>query len=295
MGNLVSVIINCYNGERYLSEAIESVLNQTHANWELIFWDNQSTDRSACIANSYQDARVKYFRAKKHTPLYEARNLALTKSKGDFIAFLDADDVWFRTKLERQLRCFENPDVGISCTNYFLEVHGKNRSIGHKKRKSEGFVLERLLKDYFVLMSSLMIRRSVLVASKSTFNKSYQIIGDFDLVIRLAGKNQLSYLESPEVLYRIHNDNLSIKSEELYLEELNSMRYEIRANKSFAPRSISLLNNYIGYISGIQSLSNKDRKTAIKHLTDMSLSLLQLRLLFAIGLPFFVFNFLRPS
>lgn len=295
MENLISVIINCYNGERYLNEAIESVLSQTHANWELIFWDNQSTDRSACIANSYQDERIKYFRAKKHTPLYEARSLALTKSKGDFIAFLDADDCWFCTKLERQLRCFENPDVGLSCTNYFLEVHGNNRSIGHRKRKSEGFVLDRLLKDYFVLMSSLMLRRSALVASKSTFNKRYQIIGDFDLVIRLASKNQLSYLESPEVLYRIHNDNLSKKSKELYLKELDLMRDEIQANKSLDSRSISLLSNYIWYISGIQSLSNKDRKTAIKNLTDMSFSLLQLRLLVAIGLPFFVFNFLRSS
>ena len=91
---LVSVIINCFNGEKYLSEAINSVLLQTYKNWELIFWDNQSSDRSAEIALSYDDPRIKYFYASKHTLLYEARNQAIEKSKGEFIAFLDVDDWW---------------------------------------------------------------------------------------------------------------------------------------------------------------------------------------------------------
>jgi len=76
---LVSVVMNCYNGEKYLREAIESVLTQTCQNWEIIFWDNQSTDRSAEIFKSYADPRLKYFYAPKHTWLYEARNYAIEK------------------------------------------------------------------------------------------------------------------------------------------------------------------------------------------------------------------------
>ena len=71
---LVSIIMNCYQGGRYLQFAIESVLTQTYQNWELIFWDNQSTDRSAEILKNYDDERIKYFYAPKHTLLYEARN-----------------------------------------------------------------------------------------------------------------------------------------------------------------------------------------------------------------------------
>ena len=67
---LVSILMNCYNGEKFLREAIESVLAQTYLNWELIFWDNQSTDQSADIFNSYDDKRLKYFYASKHTLLY---------------------------------------------------------------------------------------------------------------------------------------------------------------------------------------------------------------------------------
>ena len=76
---LVSVIMNCFNGEKYLSEAIESVITQKYENWELIFWDNQSSDRSKEIFNTYDDKRLKYFLSNKHTLLSEARSFAIEK------------------------------------------------------------------------------------------------------------------------------------------------------------------------------------------------------------------------
>jgi len=79
---LVTVVMNCYNGEKYLQKAIESVLSQTYSNWEIIFWDNQSHDKSAEIFKSYKDRRFKYFLAPKHTVRYEARNYAISKSSG---------------------------------------------------------------------------------------------------------------------------------------------------------------------------------------------------------------------
>ena len=102
--SLVSIIMNCYNGEKYLREALESVLAQTYQNWELIFWDNQSTDDSADIFKSYSDDKLKYFYAPKHTLLYEAKNSAIQKASGEFYAFLDVDDWWIPEKLEKQLQ-----------------------------------------------------------------------------------------------------------------------------------------------------------------------------------------------
>jgi len=93
--------MNAFNGEKYLREALDSVLKQSYANWELIFWDNQSTDKSSEIFLSYDDDRLKYFYAPSHTPLYEARNYAVEKSEGEFLAFLDVDDWWLPTKLEQ--------------------------------------------------------------------------------------------------------------------------------------------------------------------------------------------------
>ena len=97
---LVSILMNCYNGEKYLREALDSILAQTYKNWELIFWDNQSTDKSVEIFKSYADERLKYFYAPTHTLLYEARNYAIEKASGEFYAFINVDDWWEKEKLE---------------------------------------------------------------------------------------------------------------------------------------------------------------------------------------------------
>ena len=91
---LVSIIMNCHNGERFLKEAITSVYDQTYSNWEIIFWDNFSSDKSAEIAMSY-DERVKYFFNQNKTSLGEARNLAMNKASGKYVCFLDCDDMYF--------------------------------------------------------------------------------------------------------------------------------------------------------------------------------------------------------
>ena len=90
---LVSIIMNCYNGEQYLKEAIDSIYAQTYNNWEVIFIDNCSTDNSAEIAKSYEDERIKYHKVRKNIPLYAARNIAINKCNGEYIGFLDCDDI----------------------------------------------------------------------------------------------------------------------------------------------------------------------------------------------------------
>ena len=117
---LVSVIMNCFNGERYLRDSIDGVISQTYKNWEIIFWDNQSVDKSAEIFKSYNDKRLKYFFANEHTSLYKARNLAIEKSKGDFISFIDTDDLWNKNKLELQLPYFKDPKVGVVYSNLWI-------------------------------------------------------------------------------------------------------------------------------------------------------------------------------
>ena len=103
---LVSVIINCHNGEKFLDNCIISVLNQTYKNWEIIFFDNNSSDKSSKQIKSYKDQRIKYFKSKKTYTLYKARNLAVSKSDAEFITFLDVDDWLVKTKLEEQIIFF---------------------------------------------------------------------------------------------------------------------------------------------------------------------------------------------
>ena len=91
---LVSIIVNCYNGEKYILQTLKSILSQEYEKFEVIFIDNCSTDLSAKIYKSVKDKRFRYFKTRKNINLYKARNLALKKCKGEFVSFLDADDWW---------------------------------------------------------------------------------------------------------------------------------------------------------------------------------------------------------
>jgi len=109
----VSVIVNCYNGEKHLKEAIDSIYAQTFDDWEIIFFDNSSTDLSAQIAGNY-DERLKYHLNDKTIPLGHARKKALDMASGDWIAFLDTDDIWEKVNLETQMTLLEGSDYVLS-------------------------------------------------------------------------------------------------------------------------------------------------------------------------------------
>ena len=126
--SLVSVIINCFNGDKYLHKALNSVVAQTYKNWEIIFWDNQSVDKSAEIFKSYKDARFKYYYAPKHSKiLYEARNYAIAKANGDFFAFLDVDDWWKENYLSSREKLFNNENYDYFYSNVFMFYEKYNK------------------------------------------------------------------------------------------------------------------------------------------------------------------------
>ena len=102
MKKLVSILVNCHNGEKYLNEAIDSILKQSYQNFEIIFFDNASTDKSLNIIKNYQDIRINIYQSKDFLTLYEARNKALDYCKGDFISFLDVDDFWHVDFLKKE-------------------------------------------------------------------------------------------------------------------------------------------------------------------------------------------------
>lgn len=131
---LISVIMNCYNGETYLRESIDSVLSQTYNNWEIIFWDNQSTDNSAKIFKSYKDNRLHYFLAEQFTTLSRARNLAVSKANGEWINFLDCDDVLLPEKMSCQM------DIIINEKTELGFIYGEMRIIGSHFKSSSMWV-----------------------------------------------------------------------------------------------------------------------------------------------------------
>jgi competence ComEA-like helix-hairpin-helix protein len=137
---LVSIIMSCYNSDVYLKEAIDSIYMQSYQNWEIIFWDNGSTDNSASIANSY-DKRLRYFFVEKTTPLGKARNLALKEAQGMYVAFLDCDDVFLPDKIKIQLSAMKENNAVLSYGSW-VKINAKGeelttlKGIGKQKAKA---------------------------------------------------------------------------------------------------------------------------------------------------------------
>lgn len=200
---LVSVIINCYNGEKYLREAIDSVIAQTYTNWEIIFWDNQSTDSTAEKVKSYKDERIRYFYAPEHTPLGEARNLAMKEAKGEYITFLDSDDMWYRQFLESAIAVLEvNRDYGAYYSNGY-NLKGNEKSLKNSL-KSKRYLVKDIIKDYRVDVSGCVIRASIVNDNNIVFNNKYQLIEDYDFYIKIAHKADYFYDGTPLIVCRIH-------------------------------------------------------------------------------------------
>lgn len=231
---LVTVIMNCFNGEAYLREAVDSLLQQSYENWELIFWDNQSEDSSAQIIESYDDLRIRYCYAEEHTGLGEARSRALAHAKGEWIGFLDVDDFWFTDKLSRQMEAIGRADheVGMAYCRceYFRDIAKEGDLIERQTRVcpgSETLPQESLADElYFgnlIPFPSLLYRHQALLEIGGI--PPYKHPPDYYMSLAIASR--FGAIAVDEVLcgYRLHDSNLSWSiKEDGYREPIDIVR-----------------------------------------------------------------------
>ena len=242
---LVSIIINCYNGEKYLHKAIKSVLGQNYHHWEIIFYDNNSIDKSSSILKSYKDIRIKYFKSKKTYPLYKARNLAIAKCKGELISFLDVDDWWVKTKLNKQVKVFlENQNVDVLYSNiYIYDEKKKIKKIYIKKKLNYGQITQKLIDRFEMSILSAVIKKKIFNQIK--FDNRYTIIGDFDFFVRLSLIKNIAAIQEPLAYYRLHDSNLTTKRIDLNIKELENWVFEKAKNKNFKLFNFSKVHDLI--------------------------------------------------
>lgn len=212
--------MNCFNGEKYLRQSIQSVINQKYKNWELVFFDNFSSDKSFSIAKSFKNKKIKLFKSRKYLKLYKARNIALKKTKGKFIAFLDVDDLWHHSKLKLQIEYLINSKKNFVFSNYYLLRGNKKIKSGYLSLFKEGHVTQSLLDNYWLGILTVLMEKKLFKNRK--FNSNYEIIGDFDFFIKLSINNYFGYISKPLAFYRVHNDNFSQKKIDLWIKELKS-------------------------------------------------------------------------
>ncbi|MBD5625980.1 MAG: glycosyltransferase [Desulfovibrio sp.] len=221
----VSVIMNCLNCARDVGAALESVRRQTFQDLEIIFWDNGSTDESAAIAKAY-GPQLRYFYGAETVPLGAARNLALAEAGGRYVAFLDCDDLWRPTKLEKQVALFEaNARVGLVCTD--TEIADGRRVLSRVFAQSapgRGRVFAELMARQWISMSSAMVRREALESvacgpageegagcAGRWFDESLNVCEEADLFYRIAHDWELDYIDEPLTVWRVHGGNTTFR------------------------------------------------------------------------------------
>jgi glycosyltransferase involved in cell wall biosynthesis len=215
---LVSVIMNCYNGEKYLKEAIDSVLKQTYTNWELIFWDNQSTDDSPIIVKSYDDKRICYYYSESNKPLSAARNLAIQKANGEYVAFLDSDDVWLPEKLQKQIYGLtKQSNAGISYCGFETLLTSDTESAINQAKFYSKFsckshnsksIYNKLLKGNFIIFSTVVINRNIFDLTGG-FSEHLEQNEDFEILLKASLHTNAICISNVFVKYRIHSSNNS--------------------------------------------------------------------------------------
>jgi glycosyltransferase involved in cell wall biosynthesis len=205
---LVSVIMNVRNGATFLREALDSVMTQTLGDWNLIVWDDCSTDGSARIISEYRDPRVQYFYSHEDVDLGKARDQAMRQATGEWLAFLDQDDIWLPHKLEKQMALADEA-VGIIYGRAVLfdSRHGDLRDYDYAHEFTalpEGDIFSKLFSNAcFIAMSSVVLRRSAVVEVGPIPN-SIQVVPDYYLYPAIARRYQARAVQEVVCRYRVH-------------------------------------------------------------------------------------------
>ena len=256
----VSVIVNCFNGQKYLHKCIGSILNQEYQNFEIIFWDNNSSDNSIEIAKKFKDDRIKIFKNTITEKLYKARNKAINKSSGELIAFLDCADWWETDFLSSREKTFNDINYDFFYTNTNLYLEKKKKFIPYRKKKlPSGNISKELYKDYFICISGLVVRKEIF-SKIGKFDENFNIIGDFDFVMKMAHKFYGKADNNLLLNYRSHDDNFLKTNREMYYKEFKEWVKKIDP-KIIYNNELKLIKEKLSYLEIsylIEELKNFD-------------------------------------
>ena len=268
--SLVSVIVTTYNRKELLKETIDSIVNQTYKNFELIVVDNFSNYDFLAHVEYFDDDRIKAFQNQNNGVIAVNRNYGMKKAKGEYIAFCDDDDFWEQNKLEEQLKYFKNDNlIGVGSN---LKLINSESSIIEERKKDENRLLglnEIVFES--VPLSSLIIKNIGLLFDEST---SFIAVEDFDLQINLVSqsKKPILCLSKPLTYYRVDSQNKSSGLQQK-INCLNVIdKYDKELNSGTKNKLRQLINYRIGKKYLLLSKYIEARKHFIKSLKIVSFS-----------------------
>lgn len=210
----ISVIMPAYNAERYITESINSVISQTYILWELLVIDDGSTDNTSRRIEAFSDSRIRRITLSSNCGLTTARKMGIRESKGEFIAFLDADDIAIVDRLQSQIQIFEsNPNI-ILCGS-FAYVINENGDVGGliKKPATNEFIKATLFFGFPFCTPTVMMRSSIAKKYVGEEFDDWQKADDYILFSRMLLDGSFINIEKPLLYYRIHNANNRITND----------------------------------------------------------------------------------
>ncbi len=208
----VSVAIPCYNSEKYITETLQSVLNQTFKDFEVILVNDGSTDRTEEIIKSFSDSRIKYY-YQENRGLSNTRNRQLTLSSGEFVAFLDHDDIWMPEKLELQLRALSIQSANFCYSKVRKITYSKegreidSKVIGVRIPYSGHRLIMKLCEGNPITWSSVMIESKL--SKKIGFDTRLKRSEDYDHMLRASPNIRSVYVDRELVIYRMYPTNFT--------------------------------------------------------------------------------------
>jgi len=258
---LISIVIPVYNAEKYLNECLKSVFAQTYIQIEIIIINDGSTDKSEKIIKKYlSDTRIKYLK-QKNQGVAIARNLGIKFSKGDLIAFLDADDIWEKDKLSIQTELLKNNQIGLAYTNARFIGQGKrvNKKYSNYGKFYRGKVFTKLIIKNFTPLSSIVVRKKLLMKINGFSEDKKIIVGeDYDLLLKLSQICLFDYSSKILIQYRVSQKSLSSNKKQAYINLLYLYKKWIK-NKN-----INFTQKILFYLSYLKTIGKIIIATLLK-------------------------------
>lgn len=238
INGLVSIIIPVFNAEKYIEETIKSCLEQHYENVEIILIDDGSTDNSKKIINRFLSVNNISYYTQVKKGVSTARNLGLDKAKGEFIQFLDADDLLEKDKIDKQVRflCLNEEFIAVYCDTKYFRKDINNMVLTFKAQKS-GFIYNELLNDNFIPIHSILFRRNEL-----RFNNKLTKLEDWDFWLRLSRMGQIKAYDVSNCYVRLHDNNVSNDVSGMLKAQVQVLLYNIDINYDHGSKAIIYYN-----------------------------------------------------
>lgn len=241
----VSVIIGAYNCEKFIEGTVQSVIDQTFKDWELIVVDDCSTDSTREKVKAINDDRIKIIRLDDNSGRPAVpRNIGIKNARGEYISFLDHDDIWLPEKLEKQVRFMEaNPEVFLLYSKCFVQKDDKITEIAPLHPKS-GYIFKDLYLAYNLLPCSTVMMRNRKDSMAYFFNEDRELmaIEDYDLWLSIAYREKISFIDEPLAIYRLHSKNTSYG----FFPFFKRVRIVIKKYGHLIPKRV-LIQKYISF------------------------------------------------